>query len=105
MQYDMSIFAVNWYLLVLFVILPIIFTLWVVSKSCSGYSAPSGYAVPEPRPTDGSDGLSVAHGAEVSYWPSESASASGGFPVGGLGHGGRGSFGRPRKDKQDAKTE
>ncbi|MFW9848736.1 MAG: hypothetical protein ACFFF4_06325 [Candidatus Thorarchaeota archaeon] len=63
---------------------------------------PFDFAAPEQRPTDGTDGLSVAHGAEVSYYPGITISGKGGLPVGGMGRRGRGSFGQSSKDKQDS---
>ena len=89
-----------WVSLFVFGIIPVAFTLWLIAKFCTGWATPKSYDRPLPRPVDGSDGISAAHGAEVSYFPSDRASDKGGLPVGSIGHPGRGRYGYLRPESE-----
>ena len=99
----------TWVLLIVFGVAPVVFTLWLISEFCTGWATPREYARGPrqgrppgrgpPRPVDGSDGISAAHAADVSYYPSDTSSDKGGLPVGSIGKAGRGSYGsRPQTE-------
>ncbi|MBN2229971.1 MAG: hypothetical protein JW779_10335 [Candidatus Thorarchaeota archaeon] len=88
----------TWILIILFGVVPVVFTLWLIAKFCTGWATPREYARGPARPVDGSDGISAAHAADVSYYPSDTSSDKGGLPVGSIGKAGRGSYGSRSHD-------
>ncbi len=91
----------TWIGFFLFIVLPLVFIVWLVSKSCKSQATPTEYSRPAPPPADGSDGISAAHGADMSYYPAEEGGSKGGLPVSGLGPSGRGSYGSRPRDKDE----
>jgi hypothetical protein len=89
-----------WFYGILFGIIPIIFTIWLIARICTGWGTKSTLNRTPPRPADGTDGISAAHGSDASYFPAQRTSEKGGLPVSGIG-GGRGEFGRPRTEKRN----
>ncbi len=89
-----------WLYAVLFRIIPIIFTIWLIARTCAGWGTESTLNKAPPRPADGTDGISAAHGSDVSYFPAQRTSEKGGLPVSGIGSG-RGAFGKPRVIEKD----
>jgi hypothetical protein len=73
--------------------------IYVAFRYCTGWNKKEEYTRPPKRPTDGSDGISAAHGAEVSYMPARRGGSKGGLPVSGLGRSGRGGYGRGKTEE------
>lgn len=79
-----------------------IFILWVIYRFCAGGASPAEYDRPAPPPVDGSDGISAAHGEDISYTPITAGGwDKGGFPVSGMGRSGKGSFGSRPHDEDE----
>lgn len=85
----------------LFIVFPLVFVVWLAYRTCTSQAIPKGYARSQPPPADGSDGISSAYAADISYFPGERGSSKGGFPVSGMGPSGRGSYGSRPHDKDE----
>ncbi len=91
MQFPLAV--EGWILLFISLAVPLIIILWVLSSYHSTPKPPMERTRVTLRPADGSDGIAAAHGAEESYFPVIRGSEKAGFPVGRVGHGGKGAYG------------
>jgi hypothetical protein len=91
----------TWFSMILLVVVPIAFILWVIYKTCTGRATTRQYARSRPRSVDGSGGISAAHGADISYFPTDTCTPKGAFPVSGLGPLGKGGYGYRPHDKNE----
>jgi hypothetical protein len=75
--------------------------IYIAFRYCTGWNKKEEYTRPPKRPRDGTDGISAAHGAEVSYMPARRGGSKGGLPVSALGKSGRGRLGaKHAKDEE-----
>lgn len=91
----------TWFVTTLLVVVPIVFILWVIYRTCTGRATTREYARSQPRRVDGSGGISAAHGADISYFPTDTCTPKGAFPVSGLGPSGRGGYGARPQDRDE----
>ncbi|MBN2228178.1 MAG: hypothetical protein JW779_01220 [Candidatus Thorarchaeota archaeon] len=72
---------------------PLAFILLVIYKACTARATTGGYARTLPRPVDGSGPISAAQGAAMSYFPNDTCTSTGAFPISGMGPSGKGGYG------------
>ncbi len=91
----------TWFLAILSGVVPLVFMLLVIYKACTVRPTTRGYAQSKPRPADGSGPISAAQGAAMSYFPNDTCTSKGPFPISGLGPSGRGGYGFRPPDRDE----
>ncbi|MFW9920601.1 MAG: hypothetical protein ACFFED_13440 [Candidatus Thorarchaeota archaeon] len=91
----------TWFLAILSGLGPLVFILVVMYKACTVRPTTRGYAQSKPRPADGSGPISAAQGAAMSYFPNDTCTSTGAFPISGMGPSGKGNYGfRPHSKEE-----